>query len=453
MYSISSRIGVAGLYTFAFFGLLSVPGSYLGLLLMLIAFLTQPRHVWQDLKSSPVFWVVVACVIYVALGAALGAREFPETAEYQRHEALVWGVLGMVVVTGWWLRDDPRRFYVAFVLFVLGAVVRIVKETPWDSLAEFLAGDFPRVEYGFGLWNISFSSYLVVFVMGMFFFVRRLWFETDSPRRLLLIGIVGFLAVVFVDLIILARSRGTWLAAVITFSIFTLAYFRILTGKGVQIDWKRSGIAWGGFALLLVLIIAPNIDLITGYAFKDTDTIEQVLSGESEQLPVLKSEGRNATSARVAYWRFGIEKWRERPWFGWGVGSTAKLFYEGAQHGLAGHDVDSVEFALKAIPHLHNIVVEILVRTGVIGLLLVAAVLVLVFRDVWRLLRMGQLPADWFSFLFATLVFSLIWGMFDIRVMRFDYRDFVLLFLGAAVALGQGYLKPGFTDKLQSERY
>jgi O-antigen ligase len=100
-------------------------------------------------------------------------------------------------------------------------------------------------------------------------------------------------------------------------------------------------------------------------------------------------------------------------------------------------------------PHFHNIFIELLVRFGLIGFTLVFAILWLVYRNLWRLYRAGKVPMDWYYFLMAVLAFSLIWGLWDIRIVRWDYRDYTLLFFGMVLAMMPGFAGPRFFERLR----
>lgn len=84
-------------------------------------------------------------------------------------------------------------------------------------------------------------------------------------------------------------------------------------------------------------------------------------------------------------WRHRMEIWdylsyriAERPIFGWGLGTTNTLDFA-KPHG------EMYRFAVQAAPHAHNLVVQLWVETGLPGLVLGLAFLLLVLRRAWAL--------------------------------------------------------------------
>jgi len=77
---------------------------------------------------------------------------------------------------------------------------------------------------------------------------------------------------------------------------------------------------------------------------------------------------------RVEIWDFLSYRISEKPFFGWGLGTTHLLDFS-QPHG------NLYKFAVQGAPHAHNFVTELWVETGLIGLVLAVAFLLLVLRS------------------------------------------------------------------------
>jgi O-antigen ligase len=83
---------------------------------------------------------------------------------------------------------------------------------------------------------------------------------------------------------------------------------------------------------------------------------------------------------RVEIWDFLSYRIAERPWFGWGLGSTKLLDFT-QPHG------ELYRYALAHASHAHNFVTQIWVETGVPGLVVILALMLLSLRAAARLPR------------------------------------------------------------------
>jgi O-antigen ligase len=84
------------------------------------------------------------------------------------------------------------------------------------------------------------------------------------------------------------------------------------------------------------------------------------------------------------------------------------------------------------LPHLHNTYLEILYQLGLVGLILLAGMVWLLVRGLAAEYRAGRVPGDLCRFLLATLVFVLVWNLFEYRAVRHDWRFFWIVVAGAA---------------------
>jgi len=121
-----------------------------------------------------------------------------------------------------------------------------------------------------------------------------------------------------------------------------------------------------------------------------------------------------STRERVELIRYGWELWLQRPYTGWGWGSTSEL-------------VPRAILVEQEYPHFHNTWVQLLVEVGVVGWLLIAVFLWFGLRCTWIALRWARSPAVSFFVLMAMVGIGWM-GSFVPLVFGAD-RILMLLFL------------------------
>ncbi|MBK1672481.1 hypothetical protein CKO35_04050 [Ectothiorhodospira shaposhnikovii] len=412
------RVGVSGLYCFSLMAITGVSGAAFGLFLMLCAWMASLRTVWPCIRRDPVFWIVLLCGVYLLVSATVAARIFPDTADHQWWQAKQWGYLVLLPVVAWWLGGSGRRILVAFGLFCLGGIWRMLNNTPWQDLGDWLGVGMPP--WGFGLWHISFSAYLAVILLGVILFSPRLVRGAGSyPLGGLTAAGLVVVALICLVGILVGQSRGTWLAMLVVFPPVLFMYFRRLQQSRWAMGRGYLLVAVVLASLLSAIAVLPAHDALLARLSAEWEVYAALLTGDISQVPI------TSVGARIHLYHHGVNQWLESPWFGWGAGSQAYLIQ---QTGLF--------TGAYVAPHYHNIVLEILLRFGLLGLGLIMAILSLVMHALWRGYVQGTIAVDWYYFFLGVFLFSLVWGMADIRIIRWDYRNFTLLVLGAAYSLG-----------------
>ncbi len=430
-------VGLFGLYLFSYTAVLGIAGANIGLLLMLIAMLPQLPDVWQVYRSSRVVRLILLGLFYVVASGMIAGFRLPETWDHQWDQVVHWGDLGLVLLVAWWLKGEPKRLYISFALFALGALTRVFLFFPWEDFSSVIGGDYRP--WGFGLWHISFSSYLVVVLLGLALFSRRL-LASISHRwgRFLAIAGLILVSVISIEVIMVGKARGTWLAALLVVPVVLVFYCLTLWRSSAGFSVHRAA-GFAGIGLVLAsIVVFSQLDGVANRLAQERETYRALLEEEVANVPT------SSIGIRIHLWHHGIDKWLERPLFGWGTGSEKYLMEQKWMSGVFGQ-------SHYIPPHFHNIYLEILVRFGLVGFFILASIVWFVYREVWKRYREGRIPADWFYFLVGTLLFSMIWSCFDIRIVKWDYRDFVLLFFAAAMVMTRPFADPAFYARLRFE--
>lgn len=410
--------GLLATCTFGFFAWLSTAGANFALVVLLLAFILC-RPVWPVCRRDPLIWLLIVFAAYVVLRTGFAIKEFPETRHLQIKDASNWLKLLAFWPVAWWLKGDLKRINLVLVLSVSGLMLGMLMKADWPSLVHMKV----MARTGFKL-KIIFSGLIAgTVILGLLLFAPRIWASDDrmaarlTPSALWLTGL--YLATY---MLLTSLSRGAWLAAVLVISIAVFSRFassvktaRISFGKMIPVALLALAVA-GGLAVL-------NLEKIESRLRAENEEAAVLLQGKHEQLP------HTSLGFRFHVQLLGLDKWLERPFFGWGTGSTEYLI---AHSGSAQLLHPSSRGGVEWMDHLHNTYLEILLRFGIFGALLLTMGALLLMSAVFRAYRTGAMSRDYFLFVLGSFGLVAIWSLFDFRALHADWRAYWVLLAGIA---------------------
>jgi O-antigen ligase len=234
------------------------------------------------------------------------------------------------------------------------------------------------------------------------------------------------LAVVLQGLV-MTKARGSWLALLVALAVGLWLQRRGRTARGGAVvrGRRRAVVAVLATAGVLGLVLF-NGGRIAERFTDELDTMRAMGAGE------IAYDRTSSLSLRWHAHLFGLDAWAERPWLGWGAGTTRALM--DASGNPAVRDPDDVP-----LKHQHNTYLELAVQLGLVGLLLFLGLHLGLMALVAARLRGGAgqgADRDILVFLLAALVLLLVWDLFDYRAVRQDWRGYWTLLAGAALSLG-----------------
>ncbi|MGB9154724.1 MAG: O-antigen ligase family protein [Alphaproteobacteria bacterium] len=209
-----------------------------------------------------------------------------------------------------------------FELLSGGTLIHLLKK-PGASLTEYNRG----------------IAHLVILAFPLF---AGLWI---SGKR----SVAVVLALVLLFPACLTESRTAKLALIVGVACAAAAFYRPL--------WARRGLAAGAVAIM-------------GWPFY----AQYIFSTAYPTVENLPPSWRH----RVEIWDYLSYRIAERPFFGWGLGTTHMLDFS-QPHG------NLYKFAVQGAPHAHNFVTELWVETGLVGLALGFVFLLLTLRSAFAL--------------------------------------------------------------------
>jgi O-antigen ligase len=411
-----SRAGLVGLYVFAFFALLGITPATVGLVLLTLAFLIR-FDAWRRLARDPVALTALLFGLYVAVHSAIAYVLQPTSALAHAvvENGTDWLKLLLFIPVAYWAAGRPDRVRLILMLGLAGFTLATFRKIDWATFdAAFFSTRFDAY-----LPSIAFGMFAGLGALGLLATRRAFWAERDRPwQRWLAMTLWAVWLLIMLEGLLLSQSRGSWLGFLGGLAVLILLEWRARPSTTTTRTRRR-------WPMILLVTVALGAVLSTQYQTIEmrltdqTDTLQQVMSGDVTEVT------SDPVGLRVNALLFTYEKWRERPWFGWGAGTSREWI---AASGRADTLLDNVNW----LPHLHNAYAETLFQFGTIGLLLALALVWALVRSTGTECRAGRLPADLCRLFLVTLVFVLIWNLFNYRVVRSDWMVFWILLAGSA---------------------
>lgn len=336
---------------------------------------SENREVFFDIKK-PEIWVLTAAVFALLISLVLSS-DFYARKNYIQHIAYFGAVL---VVLGYWLRlngpDIPRtQFFIIACLFGLGVALQ---------LSGLFYVDYKKSYF----WNPHYLAQfclLSLVVFSLFFVGVKSWLSRFF-----------FIMAILVSFYILieTQSRPAWL------SLF------VVSGGMIGLHARGYKLAAGFFLVVLVVSLLYWLFPVTF-----GDRLNQLLFN------ILEEE-------RVFIWRDSLAVFSDmsfREWFfGFGPGSSQSIIPE----------YMDAEFSKIEFPH--NFIIEIMIESGLFGLVLWSVIFVGAFYYIGRAAELRGKYRPYLLILFWGLAVQL--GFTSIIIPFYSKQ--VLLVLAPFLAIG-----------------
>lgn len=409
------------LFAFSAWSMTGIANVTLALLSLL--FLLDGSNSWVRWRWDPGLWLLLGGVVLTTLLAWRAALLFPEFSHQQWSAIPGWIRPLLFLVLAWWLRGDPIRIRWVLVAALLGLLTGVLLRSDGDDVAAVIAllhghvGFDARGDFGFTALGLGFL--VSIALLGFFSFRHEITGISLRGRPRPLLGWVLWTTGVALLLVILLvlQTRG----AVLTLALVILGSLLF----GASLDEAQQGWTWRRLSLsllgaLLTLILAVTVlwtsnDRITGdvAALTQPDAWGHFDYGSS-------------SGTRLNLYRIGITLIRERPLLGWGPGTRGPLDLVPA--GV----LDWPDYDRAHAPewvHLHSVPIEIWVRFGVLGLVFGGLFIALMAHS-YGVMRRGVPDPPLFRFLLLGGIMTLLFCLYDFRLIHLDFGFFMVLFFG-----------------------
>jgi len=381
--------GLLGLYIFSFGVLYRTLLVYEGLLLMALAFALKIRTLEKRVLRDPLLILSATFLVFLMVRAYFTAIEFKE------HQSLVWdGMLKLfffgfwvVFLVAFWLSRHPDRWNELVIALIAGHMVRVARKFDWvvfyNQFDQIWDG-FIRIGWGstvnrFGLWS-------AVIFFGCIILYRQIW----GPHRHRNNLIYWFRLILWVMAVILSgaglvysQSRSAWLAAVLVIPV--IFFYHFYQAKKIPI---KPAVLIG--VLLLAISVMTNLQAIVE---------KRLLPGSS----IINNENiKISINERLLLYQLFWEKWTERPFWGYGPG-TSEVIISQAEDKYA---------TIRNWDHFHNFAFDFMFQIGIIGVLFFIASFYLIVRQLFSGRRRERIDREYFLFAIVGLTLMVISGLF-----------------------------------------
>ncbi len=423
--TLADGLGPLGLYLYSFTAWLSPHLHAIGLAMSGLALLMTPIALRRILPTRAcIVWLSIA--LYLCAQSLWGNHLFPGSLEDQLQEAGRWLSCGGFLIVGWWFKGDPRIIRNCLGLALLGLCVGLVHSAGWAALLSFQTGK----QTGFHLTASTAALLAATAILGLLLSAPGPA-RTPSGRIGHAMKMVTWCTAMYLMLYLLvaSQSRATWVAALIAIPL-TLR-IRKLRSQTIQKPRRLPGPGW--WVLLIIIFgIGLNRHMILDRITPDLAVVKSSLEfGKNNN-----NENPSSLGYRLKAQQFGLQKWREHLWVGWGPASTRRLISESERPDLW-HEPTH-----EWLNHVHNSYLEVLLRFGLLGAVFFAISGLILLRGFLSFGAWQQLQAHQLSWLMTGSVLML--GLWAGAVFQFTnpawqtYFTFILA-TGFSVSIFPGY--------------
>ncbi|WP_323846652.1 O-antigen ligase family protein [Microbulbifer magnicolonia] len=362
------------------------------ILLVLLTGWAVFRH-GRRLLRSPAAWLFAASILIQIMSWAGVLLSHPEWAESspKMHRLGHWFAFAAIAC---WLGGSTRNTLILWLVALISLLL-----APWvvgGGFAEWAAGAAGR-RVDFNLHNAQHTSMLFgTALLGLVVLARRLF---RTVKWYSVFGLLWLVAVVLCVLAVLySQTRGVWLGLVVAALFLVAMGLRHVIVKYGARSWPRVLVITGLCVALLGALGAKFGGIVVERLGYENDTIDAVLAGDIEAAPY------TSAGIRVHTWVDALTWIEQRPLLGWG-GKGRSLVIE--------HSETMPQHLKDTMGHLHNSYLDLQVNNGLLGTLLLLALvawLLLASVNTWR---RGELPGDLLLFFLTFMLYWLVINCFE----------------------------------------
>lgn len=395
-------LNYTGFVLIAFACFLSPPIVSLGSILLLVVFLADARSALNDVWSTQAGKFLLAFLLYLFMNACWGVYRFGHDSS-QVEQGLDYLYLLLFVIPGWLAYRYSVNWKILFVIWIIGILASVAHV--------FYTGDYERNVAGLMRFTINKSVhpiqaalYLSVAIVGL---CVTFFSATVKQNRSLKFFVLA-LCLVLGYLFVLANSRGPMLGLSLALLALLMLWF-LLDGHR---DKKSKYLLLLGVVGLVALVVSVlSLDSVKHRFAADAAVYQDLMKGDIQDMPY------SSAGSRIYMLKFGFSKLMESPFTGYGP--------------YVKYLIDESNLQIK-FGHLHNVYLEILLRFGLIGFIMLMSVVFLMFASIVMKYREEKSDDNHIMLMFVVSASICIgvWGMIDYRLTSWENTAFFWLFLG-----------------------
>ncbi len=405
---IRERCGLIGLYAFSLFAWLSHGRALLGLALVVLACVADPRF-WAMARRSALVWVAGLTAVYILIRTVVAATISPDLTQvhWLAGEHLL--LLCAFVFVGWCMGGSEQRILVTLMLAMAGFTIGRIEHF---DLAFDMPWFWQRPQFGFPT-AVAFGNYAAVVALGLVVMAPRLWRSIQGRTwKWIAMSVLVLAVLALMQGVVLSQARATWFGLVILLPLTLMLYRH----KLMSMSWAKIAVFSLTLALAGLAFIYFNYETISKRIASGSETYMQLLSAN-----VGNVDSRDSIGVLIHMHLLGLKHWKSNPLLGHGPGST-RLLLETHIDELGGRFND-----------LHNTYIEFFVQIGLVGAGLLFICIWFAFVAGWQAYQEQSIHFDVFTFLTIALALHLLANFTSSRMLSKDGAFFWLLFGGALI--------------------
>jgi len=397
---------LGGLFLFLATLNLSTALNRYGEVMLIAAFVLSWKHWGRILVKQPLFWLMTAFALSLVISTLIGMHLFPEVRHYA--EARTMARFCLFVPLAWWIGTNPasirNTFFIVCLFFTLTSMVWILD---WNTLSYLLEGNRP--ERGMlgpessrlaGESILRYASWTGMLLVGASVLGRDLLPDTLRSGKIKLLGYLVF-TIIIVTLMLgtyVVQARGVWIAVLISLPVGLICRYCIFQ-SGPKLTFKNLSIS-ALICLMLITVTALNFKNIQERFLRDQANISNLLTGQIEEVQT------RSVGYRVQMYLWTLEA--EHSFFGKGARAI---------QAINSSEQLSQEYNWKVgKTHLHSDYLATLYRLGIIGIIVVSAILFCTTKQIYHGYKKKLIDPVFFVFFVAVLAYLLIAAITNINI-------------------------------------
>ncbi|QHQ38088.1 O-antigen ligase family protein [Microbulbifer hydrolyticus] len=410
-------IGVPALLVYGFFSISldSVPdkASQLAIVcgLLMLAIYGRPVD-GVSLRRSGIVWLAVAAIIVALISWGCSWVTHPHWAEssFKVHRLTNWFAMIPVAVL---LGGQLRNTYTLWAAALLGLLLSPwISGGGWQEWQQGISGS--RVD--FGLHNAQHTAMLFgTGALGLLAFAPGIL--RARPGCWVFRAIWALSLIICITALVLTQTRGGWIGMLFALVVIICAAIVTLRKRfqGQRRYIAAATIATCGTAALVGYLGFGEI--VSHRLEAEQKTIALVQQGDLENLPF------SSAGIRIRTWAESLQWIAQRPLVGWG-GNGRSLIFD-----YSNNLPDEIK---KNFGHLHNSYLDLTVNFGLLGLLLLGALVYWLVNRCLRYYRAGLVSGSNVVFCLSFTVFFGVINLFE-SYLFYDSGRFVMAVVGGGL--------------------
>jgi O-antigen ligase len=410
----ANHLGVAGLYIFSFGAWLHKSVAITGLILILLATLFNRKAVWDTVKQSPLVWITLGVGIYLLTRTFLSFSSDNINAHLQLKDGLRFFYLCGFLLIAWYMEANQKRILCVFAIAFSGFLFARLWYFDWSFSS---TEPWWTRRQGLGLPEIAFGYYAATAMLGLLILLPRAYgLFKPGVNRIMLSLLLMLLIAMTAQGIVFSHSRSVWISLLALIPVLLIVLWPKFKLLNTTSRWALFIVLLSSTALLFQL----NKDTFISRITLEQETYTHFLSGDFNKITSQNEDGQgNSIGIRLLMFKAGIESWLDSPLFGKGPAASKIILGK-----------SDIEF-FSQLNDWHNGPIDILVRYGLAGLIVMTLCLWMTLRAGWTAYRNKRIDPDIFLFLACGMALIILSMLTNFRMLNSDWRYWLFLFSGA----------------------